>query len=296
MPFHPTCFEIFTRISRQKLGYIDIDGLMGWRKIEKNYNDFYDFPRSDANVHHCSEQWWNHHNGTEYLAANPIFIPSLATILRSAISLDPMFSVQNGAFEISDLDTIYTQTQGLASDPFLQLPKELVYLIINLLGSTDIAYLRLASRAFRQLPIFLWQRLLKEEKPWIWEVWSNEEPYPWLFKSVADIKSAEDGKERHIAELAHYRYVIKQELPEMLDDWIKAEPDYIPTTTLDASQLNSMLAYLPEHQTNWYEVYRGLTVHGKELKGLTNRARIWKDLEEIFRRMEKYRQEGKLQA
>ena len=48
----------------------------------------------------------------------------------------------------------------------------------------------------------------------------------------------------------------------------------------------------PVRETNWYEVYR--KVQSWTFKGLQNRKRIWKDVEVIVRRIEKYRQEGKV--
>ena len=47
---------------------------------------------------------------------------------------------------------------------------------------------------------------------------------------------------------------------------------------------------------NWYELYCTLKSSLKYLKGLENRRRIWRDLEEIVRRIEEYRAEGKIAA
>ena len=34
LPFHPTCFELFKRISMDRLGRVDIDGLWSyWREV-----------------------------------------------------------------------------------------------------------------------------------------------------------------------------------------------------------------------------------------------------------------------
>ena len=45
---------------------------------------------------------------------------------------------------------------------------------------------------------------------------------------------------------------------------------------------------------NWYDCYCRLKFNGKDLKGLQNRRRIWRDVEEIVRRIENYRNEGKI--
>jgi hypothetical protein len=59
------------------------------------------------------------------------------------------------------------------------LPQELGLQILFHLESKDVANLRLASHAFRQLPIYFWRHLTLKEMPWLWEAWSNDEPYLW---------------------------------------------------------------------------------------------------------------------
>ncbi len=34
-PFHPTCFEIFKKISTARLGKVDITGLFRWRSVRE---------------------------------------------------------------------------------------------------------------------------------------------------------------------------------------------------------------------------------------------------------------------
>ena len=81
-------------------------------------------------------------------------------------------------------------------------------------SSKDIANLRLASRAFRQIPIIQFRRFVIEEMPWLWE--------------AVDFPIAE---------------------------------------------------------TDWYRLYRMVKFCWVDLKGLKNRRRIWKDVEEIVRRI-----------
>ncbi|MCJ1433844.1 hypothetical protein MMC27_003209 [Xylographa pallens] len=50
---------------------------------------------------------------------------------------------------------------------------------------------------------------------------------------------------------------------------------------------------MPLEDTNWYDVYRKVKSCWL-FKGLQNRKRIWKDVEEVVRRIGKYRQEGKV--
>ena len=51
---------------------------------------------------------------------------------------------------------------------------------------------------------------------------------------------------------------------------------------------------LPVGETDWHELYC-MTKHcWLGLKGLQNRKRIWKDIEEIMGKIAKYREEGKI--
>jgi len=51
---------------------------------------------------------------------------------------------------------------------------------------------------------------------------------------------------------------------------------------------------LPLAEIDWYHLYRQVKSCWGNLKGLMNRKRIWKDVEEIVRRIERYRAEGKI--
>jgi hypothetical protein len=301
MPFHPTCFEIFIRASRLHFGRVDIHGLMGWRRLESGYEDFHNFPRDSA-VSRGQEQWWSHDPGSEYLAANPIFIPALTPLLRSAVREEPSFSAQDGAFSSSELDRAFessTRHDALSAatsqDPFMRFPPELTCSIIKYIRSRDIANLRLASRAFRQLPISLWHGLLREEMPWLWEVWSDDAPSFWATTSVPQLKAAQTARVEYQCQLQVYRDVIREEMPWMWKEWCDAEPPYSDVTLKDAALLVASTSIkLPRAQTNWYQLHRDITAHWGELKGLQNRRRIWKDVEEIISRVKKYREEGKI--
>ncbi|UZP38137.1 hypothetical protein NXS19_005953 [Fusarium pseudograminearum] len=87
MPFHPTCLEIYKRVSLQRNGVVDIEGLTLWWRREGTYEDFHQFPRDQA-VIDAQEQWWSHDLGNEYLAANPCFIPGFQSLLQSCQDSD----------------------------------------------------------------------------------------------------------------------------------------------------------------------------------------------------------------
>ena len=96
-------------------------------------------------------------------------------------------------------------------------------MVLDHLGSKDIANLRLATPVFRELPTTLFRRLFFEDMPWLWE-----------------------AKDLDIASI------------------------------------------------NWYDWYCKWKSGGGDLKGLRNRRRIWRDVEEIIRRIQKFRNEGKI--
>ena len=116
-------------------------------------------------------------------------------------------------------------TPNAAKDQFEPLSAEITSMILNHLGSKDIANLRLATPVFRQLPTILFRRLLLEDMPWQFEV-----------------------------------------------------------KDLDVAKVN------------WYDCYCMLKSSWKDFKGLRNRERIWRDVEEIVTRIEKYRKEGRIDS
>jgi hypothetical protein len=240
MPFHPWCFEIFIRLSRQLLGRIDVDGLMDWRNYQNRIssNNYRDpnrvknaeecIPR-DPDVRKCRQQFWQHFPNLEYLAANPVLIPNLPTILHSVrISSSLGLSEHSGAFDLGDDDLRYRISAN--SDPFSTLPSELRWAILDPLDPVSIASLRIASRAFRQLPQWLFYRLLRREFPSLWEISTSSNgdssPYFWTAPTAREIEDYVDNPEGPTAaqegffnSIALYRRVIREELPELYDDW-----------------------------------------------------------------------------
>ncbi len=60
--------------------------------------------------------------------------------------------------------------ENASADPFTALSTEVTSMVVEYLRSKDIANLRLATRAVRQLPNILFRRLLLEDMPWTWEL------------------------------------------------------------------------------------------------------------------------------
>lgn len=50
----------------------------------------------------------------------------------------------------------------------------------------------------------------------------------------------------------------------------------------------------PIAETNWYRLYCEVKTCSSTLKGLRNRKRIWRDVEEFVRRIDQYRADGKI--
>jgi hypothetical protein len=217
--------------------------------------------------------------------------------------MEASFSSRAGAFAIA------TDQEPKAQDRFSPLPEEIKLEILSFLASSDIANLRLASRAYRQLPIFLWRKLLQKEMPWLWEVWDTEEPHPWaLVGTAARYKKKQkeiEDREEELKALNFCREVLKEEMPEVLESepWIEAEEHLVskpklpePLLAIQAEALKSLVWTLPAENTNWFEVYTLVTRHWKYLKGLQNRRRIWTDVGRITSKIRKYRLKGKIKG
>ncbi|KAL8816917.1 MAG: hypothetical protein Q9191_008242 [Dirinaria sp. TL-2023a] len=226
IPFHPTCFEIFKKISRERLGKVDIEGFWFLREIE----DFFDECPRDQATRNGNGHPWYHQPGHEYLAANPIEIPGLATLLHiganglgGADGVRPATSDHRPRGVIDLHSENQRLSEAAARDPFHELSNEVAGFVLDNLGSKDIANLRLVSTKFGQLPDILFQRLVLEDMPWLWET-----------------------------------------------------REFFHTPMC------------------WFGVYWKAKFELGHLKGLVNRKRIWKMVEESVRRIEKYRDEGKI--
>ena len=240
------------------------------------------FPRDDA-VKQARHQWWEHHQGAEYLAANPIIIPTLPGLLRSCTREDSPFDQSEAVFSTLTIDRS-------SPDLFGVLPLELQLAILDHLGMKDIISLRLASHTIRQLPPTFFRRLLKDEMPWLWEVWCEMPVSHWAMTSAKFLKEQAKEKVDHEQELRILRKVIEEEMPELLPDWVQAEPEYAPK--LEQSLVDAVPSLLPSEKTDWYAVYKCITANWNRLKGLQNRRRIWKDAEEWLNKVEKARNDG----
>jgi hypothetical protein len=299
MPFHPPCFEIYKRMSSMSRGKIDVNALTSWWSLEARYDLFREFP-CDPNVRFCHEQEWRHEQGTEYLAANPLYIPKLRDIFTVAVDTGPVFSPRNGAF--TNLETMQETT---ATDPFDRLPVELRTEILDNLPSKSIASLRLASRVFSQLPIAYFQTLLRREHPWLWEAWpTNLNPtqtsYPkWAYSTASEIGDRNKRQTRDFAILDDYCRIVKEEMPEFAEEVdeayaVRYREIQEAHTLQNEGEDDAKPFYLPPSGTNYFVLYTLITRHWQQLRGLQNRKRIWTDCAEILGRIDMYKAQGRI--
>ncbi|KAI9651653.1 MAG: hypothetical protein M1831_000556 [Alyxoria varia] len=134
IPFHPSCFELFKRLSRQVRGFVDVDALVDWR---------------------------NH----EYLVANPVEVPGLQALLETCPKICA------NSVSVSTLIAQYVRRPTImrGTDPFTKLPKEIQHKVLEDMDPGDVANLRLVSREFLQLPNMFFKELVEREMPWLWE-------------------------------------------------------------------------------------------------------------------------------
>ncbi|KAE8137433.1 hypothetical protein BDV38DRAFT_86969 [Aspergillus pseudotamarii] len=156
---------------------------------------------------------------------------------------------------------------ALTSDSFRRLPREIRNIILNYLNSQDIASLRLVSRAFHQLPISLWQRLLREKMPWLWEIWSDEPPYYWATVTAEDIGN---NRREALAPGMSTPTIVSHTInvQEHMSQWALPKPPY--------------------GRTNWYMLDLDIKRNRKESRGLRNRERIWNYQEKMLVQLKRH--------
>lgn len=282
MPFHPTCFEVFKRASLHRMGKVDMAGLMRWFKSEATYEDFEQrFPRSEP-VYRAKDQWWRHVKGDEHLVANPCYVPAWDKALASgAMSIE---TASPGVFDIG------AEATSLGSDRFTRLPSEIHHRILtHLVGKpVDIANLRLASRAFRQLPQRLFRDLILHHRPWLWEAWCDLPYRHWSNTSANALKQQEEKWQAREEIINHTHKVLREDDPDNKEAIaaLQAQSDEIAAER--AQRIVDVPAgRLAADRTDWHSIYSLLQrPTAKWPKGLQNRRRIWIDCMYILNRIE----------
>jgi hypothetical protein len=201
--------------------------------------------KQDPVIARCRQQFWFHLPGTEFLAANPADIPGFPFMMLEAY--DP---AGENVFE----PNIRKKVRENETDIFRKLPAELRYLVLVELSSKDIACLRLASRPFRQLPKQLFQRLIRAEMPWFWEI-----------------------DELVLADNKYWKSTLGGTDPE--------------TETFDshADPIRRSREGKAMRNVNWMLLYQQLSIFKKGILGVRNRARVWDLSEQIVKRIAELR-------
>lgn len=237
------------------------------------------FPvKYNQDVIDATDQVWRHKAGHEYLVANPVFVPGLNAILELAISVDESFSVHNSAFENRP------QREGLSSqDPFLALPPEIMLSIAAHLNSSEVASIRLSSRAFTHLPISLFRHFVLDEMPWLYEAWSPEtNPYYWATVVARDLLGEKRERAKFNRYLEQRREIIRDHEPEIYDQFVANEPEKESPWSPEWQEILDMRPItLPRDKTNWYKVFCNIRSNWSSLKGLRNRERIWENVKQV---------------
>ncbi|KAJ5125081.1 uncharacterized protein N7515_008906 [Penicillium bovifimosum] len=280
MPFHPWCFDIFCRQSKVQFQEINVSGLMMWRNSELDWDVFRSFPRTEE-VNRAREQWWNHEDGSEHLVANPLFVPGLPALLRDAVR-EHIVSDSTSSHEVMKssqvMKSCYTSRHTGKSDPFYYLPWEIRLLVIDYLCSDSINNLSRASLAFANLPNSVWHKLVRKEMPWLWEAWEESEcmhtTLLWSKVSTAEMRS-------NLRESSHYAQVL-MECSYSREDAQEAAVRRFPLPLAEPDEVK-----LPRANTDWHRVFTQIRLNWENLKGLQNRQRIWRDVEEVVRRIRK---------
>ncbi|CAI7625942.1 unnamed protein product [Penicillium pancosmium] len=286
LPFHPTCFELYIQTTRLCNDRVDLNTLVHIRDqacIERK-----NFPvKYNQDVVDATDQVWQHKEGHEYLVANPVFVPGLRAILESAISTDESFSVHQSAFEKRP------QYDGLSyQDPFLALPVEIILNISTRLTSSEVASIRLSSRAFTHLPISLFRQLVLDEMPWIYEAWSPEtKPYYWATAVARDLLDEKQEREKFNRDLEQRRAIIRDHEPDIYDEFVANEPEWESPGRPGWQEILDMGPItLPRDKTNWYKVFCDIRSNWSSLKGLRNRERIWENVKQVVDAIKKARE------
>ncbi|KAK7219693.1 hypothetical protein V2G26_007696 [Clonostachys chloroleuca] len=294
IPFHPTCLEIFKRACLHRYGEVNIQALTDWYSLEATLDVvLHGFPRDEA-VRKGSSQYWDHWPGDEFLAANPCFIPTLESYLDNAIARGSAITDPHEvAVPIGDCSST-----SVGNDCFSKLPFEIRLELLVHLGPGDLANLRLASKAFRTLPQYLFRNLLQKNYPWVYEAWCTH-PYSfWVTKEARDVRKIDDDWQDQREFLENRIQILKEEaLPDSNnEDAIAAITEILKQKEVEYENIfqSQPATNLSVSQTDWFRLFCDITKNRRQINGLRNRERIWKDCNEILDRVERHRAEGRL--
>ncbi|PVH89599.1 hypothetical protein DL98DRAFT_564913 [Cadophora sp. DSE1049] len=295
IPIHTTCYSIFSRISIQQLGRIDLDGFAAlWYRKACGGCGLQGL-NHDPVVKDLKERFWVHRPGTEYLGANPVDVPGFRSVMMGVYGEKPggdgvfvtrdSYGNGNGAgagvalvsnskakskarLRNNEKEKVFRRHRN-PTDPFSTLPPELKNKILSTLSPAEITALRLSSRSFRQLPKQIFKSFIAEEMPWFWEIdeirREVEEGYREAFsKELEDLGMDFDAGGLECLEGV------------MPEDWLRFVRERMEGRAMDV---------------NWLEVYKQLRVMEKGCLGVRNRKRVWGVMGEVVGMIEGVRKE-----
>ncbi|USP73104.1 hypothetical protein yc1106_00378 [Curvularia clavata] len=166
LPVHSYCLDIFAKVSYRRLGRVDLNGIWHWREMQCS-PESYNLTEDDVST--CPEVArgrrdhgvWSHQPGDEWLAANPVEVPELCSLVESCFSSVPLECTTNQ----------HSQAR------LLRLPAELIDYIICFLEESDLNIVAATCRQLRRHTQSFFKVLAVEHMSWLWEVFEAER-YP----------------------------------------------------------------------------------------------------------------------
>lgn len=281
MPFHPWCFDIFSRCSKLRLGYLAIDGLTEYRKAKEGFTVYCNPTRKEKKENPWSRGvYWEHRPGSEFSAANPLEVEYLEKILTGAVKAGRKArNLQRMESDSTDEQATATAMTADAShggparrrNCLQGLPQDVRLKIIENLDMTDVKSLRLVSKGFEHQPDEVWCRMLREDMPWLfeaWDAWSFPEHTRsiWTWLTVGHLSYLENYAKRESP--IEYGGLIK----DFLYPSNSRGRDQVRDRPIEKCQFR-----LPtdKDEINWRIIYTSIKRYWYRLKGLRNRKRIW---------------------
>lgn len=282
MPFHPFCFETYKRASLKRSNNIEIDALGSWWLLSADYETFHSFPRSAA-VKRGEEQWWRHIPGDEHLAADACFVPKLQSLAADAVASDNAQSQEK---------TSHTRID--------KLPPEIVIGILGLLETTDVARFSIALPKVHGISQPLIRARLQQQYPWLWELYDQRPYSKWTGVTSFELKGLCDKFNTMEAEIREYIVQLeKDEWHDLARDCKEYWDDELTSRRAGAMGILATEKPVVNLISDNVDIAKFAlafeeAMNTGKLKGLENRARIWKDCNTILDQIEDFKRKGKI--
>lgn len=293
MPFHPACLEVYKRICLRNQGSVNLAQLGGWwRIVSIEYEAFERIPRDEA-VSKADEQWWSYNAGDEWLAANPCLVPNLKRILEAVTTeaQTRQTTARQPGFQQDARNTLVSS--------FANLPTDVLKVMLDHLSAIDLANLSLAMPSLDDLISPLIRSALIDDYPYLWELWCDARYPEDVGMNGVDVRLFQEATEPKSEEAQRIDAILREEGFDDLADVILDEHHRLEAEAIHELQRSVMTNEAECVQGKEVDyVHLALALHealsNDRLKGLRNRARIWKDCSWILEDIERLKEEGKL--